>query len=78
MHLSLSLAASPSQEFEVLEHLLRSGVASLVDTLAVEWHTTKRGQGGARATLQAREQRIVTQLERAGVRLTKWGDARAQ
>ena len=57
---------------------MRSGAASLMDTLAVEWHTTKRGQGGARAALQARQQKVMQQLERAGVRLTKWGDARAQ
>ena len=29
-------------EFQVLEHLLRTGRADLIDTLAIEWHTTKR------------------------------------
>jgi hypothetical protein len=34
-------AAVRRAEFEVLEHLLRTGHANLIDTLAVEWHTSK-------------------------------------
>lgn len=64
-------------EFEVLEHVLRSGHATLIDTLAVEWHTAKRGQGGARTALQKRQTAILSGLRRAGVRLIEWKDARA-
>lgn len=64
-------------EFEVLEHLLRTGHANLIDTLAVEWHTSKRGQGGALNALRKREATILQGLQRAGVRLIGWKDARA-
>ena len=64
-------------EFEVLEHMLRSSHAGLIDTLAVEWHTTKRGQGGALMSLRKRQDAILQGLRRAGVRLVEWKDARA-
>lgn len=59
-------------EFEVLEHLLRSGRALLVDTLAVEWHISKRAQGGARAALQLRQAAILKGLARANVKIVDW------
>ena len=59
-------------EFEVLEHLLRTDRARLIDTLAIEWHTSKRGAGGARATLQSRRDAILRGLSRAGVRIIDW------
>ena len=59
-------------EFEVLEHLLRSGRASLIDTIAVEWHTQKRGQGGARTALLKRQEEINARLRREGVKLVVW------
>lgn len=65
-------------EFEVLEHLIRTGAAARVDTLAIEWHTHKRGRGGLRMALQERQRRIEQALGRMGVKLIKWGDARAQ
>ena len=63
-------------EFEVLEHLLRTKRAALIDTLAIEWHTTKRGQGGGRVTLQKRQAGILDSLRREGVRFIDWQDAR--
>ena len=64
-------------EFEVLEHLLRTGHANLIDVLAVEWHTEKRAKGGARAALNQRRESIIARLRREGVRLVVWRDARA-
>lgn len=62
-------------EFEVFEHLLAHGAASLVDTASIEWHTDKRGSGG-NGKLRLRQRRISDELRQAGVRLTTWGDAR--
>ena len=59
-------------EFEVLEHLLRTGRANLIDTLQIEWHTTKRGAGGARVTLNGRKEQIMHGLQQAGVRVSDW------
>ena len=70
-------SSRPPEQFEVLEHMLRSGTASLVDSLSVEWHTSKRGKGGARTALQARQRRIEEGLQRAGVKLVDWKDARS-
>lgn len=62
----------------MLEHLLRTGGAALLDSLSVEWHTSKRGHGGARVVLQQRQASILRGLQRAGVRLIEWKDARPQ
>jgi FkbM family methyltransferase len=59
-------------EFEVLEHLLRDGSAALVDTLAIEWHTSKRGQGGAKTALIRRQANIVSGFTRAGCKVVDW------
>lgn len=59
-------------EFEVLEHLLRTGSAPLIDTLAIEWHTSKRGQGGAKALLMKRQAKIASGLTRAGCKVIEW------
>ena len=56
----------------MLEHLLRTGAAGLVDAIAVEWHTEKRGQGGARAQLLKRQAKIEAGLKQAGVRMQPW------
>ena len=58
-------------EFEVFDHLLKRGAAELIDTASIEWHTAKRGGG-----LRQRQKRLTKQLERVGVRLGTWGDAR--
>ena len=61
----------------MLEHLLKRGAAQLVDTVSIEWHTLKRGAGGAGpARLRARQKRISAALEQLGVRVVVWGDAR--
>jgi len=59
-------------EFEVLEHLLRTRKASLIDTMAIEWHTTKRAKGRARAILLRRQADIVIGLGRAGCKVVQW------
>ena len=59
-------------EFEVLEHLLQHDAAGLIDTLAVEWHTNKRGRARELARLLARQQRIQKGLQRAGVQFRAW------
>ena len=59
-------------EFEVLEHLLRTGAAALIDTLAVEWHTAKRGLARELAHLRTRQNRIQQGLQRMGVRFSTW------
>ena len=59
-------------EFEVLEHLLRSGRASLVDSISIEWHTSKRGQKNTRIQLQRRQQTIIAALQRAKVNVVEW------
>jgi len=59
-------------EFEVLEHLLRDGSAALVDTLSIEWHTSKRGQGGAKTALIRRQAKIVSGFTRAGCKVVDW------
>lgn len=69
--LGSTLAPSPVQ-FEVLEHVLRTGRANLIDTLAIEWHTSKRGVGGARLALQRRKESILRALGRANVRIIDW------
>ena len=55
-----------------LEHLLRDGSASLIDTLAIEWHTSKRGQGGAKTALIRRQAKIVSGFTRAGCKVVDW------
>ena len=59
-------------EFEVLEHLVRTGAAAQIDTLAIEWHTHKRGLGGLRLSLHERQKRIEKKLRSFGVNLIKW------
>ena len=59
-------------EFEVLQHLVASGAAALVDSLACEWHTSKRGGKAGRLKALAWQARISKGLARAGVRLTDW------
>mmetsp|Transcript_16941 Transcript_16941/g.36708 ORF Transcript_16941/g.36708 Transcript_16941/m.36708 type:complete len:253 (+) Transcript_16941:98-856(+) len=63
-------------EFEVLEHLLDQGVAGLIDSIYIEWHTTKRGAGRGQMLL-GRQKRISGGLKKAGVRLQNWHDGRA-
>lgn len=59
-------------ELEVFEHLLRTGVAPLIDELAVEWHLEKRATRAARLELRERQRKIVEGFAGAGVRLTRW------
>lgn len=62
-------------EFELFEHLINRGVAELIDVASIEWHTHKRESGRRGAMLQ-RQLHITRELQRVGVQLTDWADAR--
>lgn len=60
-------------EFEVLEHVLQTGIARLIDLLAVEWHTSKRADKGiAREALKRRQGSILHRLAQSGVKVVEW------
>ena len=60
-------------EFELLEHLLETGAAGLIDEASIEWHLDKRAQRGReRVHLKSRQRSIAERLAQAGVRLTEW------
>ena len=58
-------------EFELLQHLVRSGAAGLVDQLAVEWHAHKFPRA-ERERLKARRVAIESQLAAAGIKSVDW------
>ena len=62
-------------EWELLEHLLSSGTAPLIDYMSVEWHLGQRAPRptAERRQLKKRQHRIGQQLSEAGVRtLHRW------
>ena len=65
-------------KFEVLEHLIRQGAAQLLDTIAIEWHTSKRAvDKRQRQQLGLRKELVSKQLREAGVKIVEWKDGRS-
>jgi FkbM family methyltransferase len=64
-------------EWELLDHLTRSGAAQLIDHLAVEWHLGQRARrlSKERTRLKAWQSQIEARLAQAGVRMLRaWED----
>ena len=58
-------------EFDLFEHLLRTGAAGIIDEASVEWHLSKRPMAEKQA-LRVRQNSISKRLMACGVRLTTW------